>query len=214
MRAHRGVHVESLSKALRPDTAAKLLVLRGRRSFEDEDQGWATDQVLKRLRVLLPDLEVADMALSSYRILSGVSNDPEDTMFAPDDQFPLVLDAMKKSDVVLLSMHERCGMPNADTVRLFERLGEAHEAHAKDKEEPFMFEPKPSAVIGIGGYGVYYASSACASALSRLGLITVAGGIVTYDKDNKGDIEKDKLFGASLDQLAGSIADVCKALSR
>ena len=121
----KGIPVsEILRKSEDPMEEPKLAVVRGVRSFEDEGSNWAVDQIIHRVRQLIPEVQIADIHLGSYKILTGVSNDPEDTLFSPNDQFPLVRDLLERSDGVLWATREHFSFPDSNTVKLFERYGD------------------------------------------------------------------------------------------
>ena len=210
----RGVHVDDLRKAVDPVKAPKLLVLRGQHSFADEDNAAALNQVLRRVKANVADVELNDMALPSYRVLSGVSNDPEDTMFSPEDQFPLVLEALKNADIILVASHQHCGLPSADLVRVIERLMDmTHERRDAGTFEP-LFSKKVLAVITNGGFGSYNAALAVAGAFNKFGCTPVSQGIAFWDGYEKGAMLKDRDFSSMLDRMAGFLGDLCVALKR
>jgi hypothetical protein len=210
----RGIPVETLRKAADPVTAPRVLVLRGQRSFEDEDNAWALNQVLRRLKAYIPTLELQDMALPSYRILANVSNDPDDTLFSPDDQFPLVFDALKQADIMIVASHQHHGFPSADIVRILERLADlAHARRDAGEFEPLL-NKMAIAIITNGGLGAYPAALATAGAFSRFGCTLVRHGIAFWDGYEKGAMTKDKSFVLSLDRIANDISDLCAALKR
>jgi hypothetical protein len=200
----RGISVEDLRKAVDPVTAPKVLVLRGQRSFEDEDNAWAVDQVLRRLKMLIPDMELADVALPSYRLLSHVSNDPDDSAFSPEDQLPLVMEPLKKANVVIVASAASCGFPTADLVRLVERLA----VRQKTEDSEPMFNRKLLSVIVTGNYGTYDAAKAVAGAFVTFGFSLARRGFIFWEDGlAKGALPKDKALAVALDRVAVDISD-------
>jgi len=212
---HQGVSIESLRKAVvDPVTASKVLALRGQHSFDDDDSAWALDQVLRRLRALWPDMEVNDLALPSYKILANVSNDPDDKLYSPYDQFPLVQELLDKADVIVVATHQHAGFPSADLVRLFERLADL--AHKRRNEGNFkpLLDRKPFGVITSGGFGAYPAAVNTAGAIATFGCVLVRHGLAFWDGYVKGAMAKDKDFAAALDLVADNIGDTYTAFKR
>lgn len=208
----QGIPVSVLRKA-DPHKAVKLTVVRGLRGYEDESSNWAVDQLVKHLKRLSPEMEVADLYLPMFRILGGVSNDPEDDTFSPEDQFPALLEPLEGSDIIVISTRERMGFPDANVVRMFERLAEY--ARQKSKEHPgkTLFDDKPAAVIVTGGYGAYGASAAVSGALNKLGLTTCRHGLAFWD-EKRGKPYKSDDFAGTLERMAVDLHDLCKALKQ
>lgn len=210
-----GIHVDALRKAARfdPHRAPKLTVLRGLRSYEDESSNWIVDQVVRRLRKMSSELEVADLYLPMYRILGEVSNDPDSERFSPEDQFPSLLAPIQNADIVLVASRERCGFPDANTVRLLERLGELAETKSKESPGAKIFDGAPCAVVVHGGCGAAHAALTLGAALNRLGTIITSCGLLSWD-EGRGKVMKDGDFATKLEKVAIDLMDLTKAQRR
>ncbi len=176
----------------------KLLVLRGFRPFEEQEANWMADQVIRGMRSQSPDLEVSDMPISAFRLLAGVTNDPDDQHFDPKDQLPLFLDPLGAADAVLLASHETAGFPDSNMVRLTERMYQA--IHGKDPSEEVQkafSKPKMLGVVVYGGSGAYQAALTMAGAWARFGCMIPKRGLTIYD-GHRGDIKKATDMGNQL----------------
>lgn len=206
-----GIPVKELLRKAQEDVAPKVAVVRGLRSYECEHVNWAVDQVVRGLRTMAPELAVADVMLPSFKILSSVSNDPEDTMFAPDDQLPLILESLHRSDVVLFASREALGLPDANTVRLIERLAD----RADDNREPGgspkpFFDGKVAGVVVYGGCAAHSAALALGGAVNKLGATLVRHGLASWDR-KRGDLYKAQDFAATLGHMSRDIMDLARA---
>lgn len=206
------VHVNDLRKAADPHRAHKLTVVRGLRGYEDENSNWAANQVIQALRKLNPEMEIADLYLPMFKVLGGVSNDPENDAFSPDDQFPALIGPLKGADMMLFATRECCGMPDANMVRVIERLSELARQKKKEKGGT-LFDKCPTGVVMNGCYGVHSASITLAGALNKLGLHIVQHGLAFWDR-KRGNMMKSMEFADSLDLMARDLYDLCKALRR
>lgn len=209
----QAVPVSDLYRAADPHSAKKLTVVRGLRGYEDETSNWATNQVIQNLRKLNQELEIADLYLPMFKVLGGVSNDPEDDLFSPEDQFPALLEPLGSADMILFATRECCGFPDANVVRLLERLGELARKKSKENEGAKLFEGLPAGVIVSGCYGVHSAATLLAGALNKFGLHVVRHGLAFWDK-KRGNPYKSNEFAANLELMARDLYDLCKALRR
>lgn len=211
MRPIVGIRVQDLLKSSEVGPA-KLAVYRGYRAFEDEPSNWAADQVIKRIRGSVPELSLSDNPLPAYTMLTNVSNDPEDSLFAPEDQFPLVYETLKRAHAFLFVAKERCGFPDSNTVRFIERLGDlAHEQHrveAVGQHKPLL-ENRPAAIIVVGGCQASTAAMTLSVALNKLGLTIARKGIVSWN-NKKDDAMKSEDFFGCLTQMADNLVELVK----
>jgi hypothetical protein len=190
-----------LRKAEDPVEDPRIAVLRGVPAFEDEACNWLTDQLLKRLRATQPEAQIADIGLSNLRILSGVSNDPDDTAFSPQDQFPIVLDALQHADLVLVATHTRLGLPNADVVRVLERLDALAAKRPEAEHLQSLVDRTALCVLATGEQDALPAGEQLASAFLRLGFTPLRRGVVTWNA-YQGDVFKSRECAAVLDELS------------
>lgn len=205
----KGIPIASILAKADPIEAPKLTVVRGLQSFEDSDSNKLADLLVRRMKDAEPELEVADIYLPMYRILTNVTNDPDDKKFAPEDQFPAVYDAIRRADVLVFVTRESCGFPDSNTVRLVERLSQKCKL-AKESGKVSLFDRKVSAVVVYGGCGVFNAASTLASALNKFGAITTRQGMLFWDK-HRGNYEKDEQFTKRLERTA---TDLVKLIAR
>jgi hypothetical protein len=203
---------EVLRKSDDPMDQPNLALIQGVRAHEDEGSIWALEQVAKRLRKLFPEIQIADIHLGSYKILSGVSNDPDDTLFSPNDQFPLVKDLIDRSDIIVWATREKLGFPDANTVRVLERYADLIIQAKKEGLEKPLLKNRPVCAIVHGKCGAYHAGVSLAGAFNKLGLTVVRHGIACWD-EGRGDILKDKGFASNLDSMAEEIAKLLKVRS-
>ncbi len=203
----RAIPVEKLRKAVSdPITAPKVTVVRCVRAYEHEEVNWMADQLVRQLQNDLPEVEVADLFLSTYRILSGVSNDPDDKQFDPRDQFPAVLEPILNSDMFIVAACSHYGLPHSNVVRLFERLHEHSREQAKEGERPTVFDGIPGAVLIHGGEQAHMAAMNVMCAINCMGCSIVEHGTAAWDK-NKGKVYKSDEFGDQLDKIAMTLSD-------
>ena len=208
----RGIPIEDiLRKSEDPFEEPKVCVVRGVRSYEDEGSNWAADQVVKSIKRILPEAQIADVSIPSYRVLSGVSNDPDSSIFDPKDQFPIILDMIKQSDVLLFAATESCGFPDSNTVRLFQRLAEyIHDKKESGDKDPH-FKNKIAGIVVHGKCGVYQAMSNMNAACNKMGITVVRRGLAGWNK-KQGSMYKDNDFSISLNLMGESIAKILKCM--
>ena len=181
-----------------PEGSRRVLVLRGYRPYEEVEANWMADQCLRGMRTVVPDLDVADMALSAFRVLGAVTNDPDDAAFNPKDQFPLFLDALAQAEVVLLATHESAGFPDGNLVRLTERLYQGMQQTQVPEAVTAAFgTPKTLGVLVYGGSAAYQAATALSAAWCRFGCSLPKKGLNVYDL-HRGDITRANDIGNQL----------------
>lgn len=180
----------------------RVLVLRGFRSFEETEANWMADNLLKAIRTQQPDLQVADMPVSAFRLFGAVSNDPEQDNFNPEDQLPLFLEALERAQAIVLVTRETCGLPDSNIVRLTERLAAALQGEAQtDLTRNAFAKPKALVVIAFGSEGAYSAAGNLTSAWVRFGCSVPRRGICFWD-GGRGDITKAAGLGKQILMLA------------
>jgi len=202
----QAIPVATLRKSHDPAVAPKVTVIRCVPSYENEEINWAVDQIVRGLHDNLLEPEIADLYLSTYRILSGVSNDPNDKNFNPKDQFPVVLETILDSDILILGACATAGFPHSNVVRLMERLFEYAEAE-KEEKRTTIFNAIPTAVVTVGDCGAHSAGLNLAGAVNHLGGCLVKHGVAAWDKAN-GKVFKSQEFADTLDSIAEAIADL------
>jgi len=210
-----GIDVASLRKGanLDPHRAPKLTVVRGLRAYEDDKSNWMVDQIVRHLKRLSSELEVADLYLPMYRILGGVSNDPEDDNFSPGDQFPAIFDPLVKSDMLLISARSRCGLPDANVVRLVERLSDRAKALSDEKPGVKLFSGQPVAVAVHGCAGAHHAALTLGGVFNKFGMTLCRHGLLCWD-EGRGKVEKNDKFASALERVATDMRDLCESLRR
>jgi hypothetical protein len=220
MTPYEGIPVEEFIRKSDFIRAPKVTVIRGVDAKQYPDQNWAADEILGVLREEFKELQISDIQLSRYKILGNVSNDPDSKYFVPEDQLPLVAESLADCDLAILAVHERCGLPDSNTCRLIERLGErVHERRAVGDalQQPIdsymLFNRTPLIVVACGGYGVYNAALTLSGALNKFGMMTVRHGLVFHDK-KRGNIKSDEPFSLSLSFAAREAAITCKKLKK
>ena len=211
----KGIPVGDLIKS-EPEEL-KLAIIRHTWEFNDEAVAWAVDQVAKQIRDGFPDLAISDNALPSFKVVSRASTDPESKAFQPGDQFPVLLDVLRRSDMVVFGFRSDCGMPDSRVVRLIERLHiTVEEKKLKDQGGPDdhrpFFATKPLAVVSVGGPGVCEASGKVALALSHMGFVLAPAGSRGWDDSGGKSIFKDSDFQACLARLGDDMLKLAKSL--
>jgi hypothetical protein len=199
MSVTRGIPVsEYLAKST--GEGKRFTCIRACRPFEDETSNWMADTVVRELRNDLHDIQIVDLHLSAYRILPYVSNDPNSKKFSPYDQFPIVLDAIKNADGLLVSFYETVGFPDPHIAQLVNRFFES--VH----QEEGIRHGKPFGVVAHGGHAVLVAAASVALAFNHFGCNLVPQGILAWDR-HVGNVHKDDDFGRMLSTLGKHIKD-------
>jgi NADPH-dependent FMN reductase len=179
----------------------KLLVLRGYRRNQEREANWMADQVVRSVRSMRPDIEIADWAITDYRLCTGVSNDPEDQHFDLKDQFPLFLEPLAQADAVLLVSREHGGFPDSNIVRLTERLAQTLHSPLPEPVKRAFSKTKPVGVLVYGTAGAHQAAAALLGAWVHFGCTVPKRGMTCYDAF-RGDITKAADIGQQLMILA------------
>jgi hypothetical protein len=146
------------------------------------------------------------MSLPALTILSGGSDDPDSPQFTAGDQWPEVLDAIKRADMILIGAREFGGLPDSRATLVVERM--CLKASEIDDPAKSLITPKPVGIIVLGGHVATQAAQLLAGSWCRFGAILPARGMVAWC--GEGNIYKNEDLRIKLDQLGLSMIGVLK----